>query len=715
MSSNPPDPERFDWQQAEAQLASPDDTDPAEAEAAPVPVDSPEAQRPDRVTLAGLRQAERRPILPAWLRSGRELGDMARWAAGFATHTSLYHACRLPAYAGRLAARNPHGLARTVGGWRRWLFDSEGQPLRRAAADRADAETYLKLARQRDRRVRWRAIVTTGLLLCLAATAVVLALVPPGARLLLVAVAVAVLGRLGQPADQPLIRRAVVVPKAPKLTSDQVVTAMGALGIAAINQALAKRPDASDWFVSPIHRDGPGWRADIDLPLGVIAGDVVKERARLASALRRKLGCVWPDGDPTAHEGRLVLWVGDRDLAEIRGKGLGWSLARSGAHDLFKPVPYGADPRGRPVAVPLIQHNVLIGSLPGQGKTGVVVVLACGVALDPLAELWIHELKGSGDLDALERVCHRFVSGIDDESIAYAATSLTLLREEVVRRTAALKQLPRDLCPDKRVTREIAERRQLGLHPLVCVIDECQNLFAHPVHGTQAGVDAEFIIKIGRAFGVILVLATQRPDKDSLPTGVSGNVSIRVCLKVAGQVENDMILGTGAYKRGLNAALFRPEIDAGIGYLLGATSVPTVACAAYLDVAARERVAARARALRERAGTLSGHALGEQPATVAVAASTSLLEDILAVTPTSEDKVWNQTTVARLAELRPEVYRGWSAEQLTLALKPFGVATRDTWGKTPAGEPANRKGFARQHVAEALATRRPPADPEAAA
>jgi S-DNA-T family DNA segregation ATPase FtsK/SpoIIIE len=32
-------------------------------------------------------------------------------------------------------------------------------------------------------------------------------------------------------------------------------------------------------------------------------------------------------------------------------------------------------------------HNVLIGSIPGQGKTVAVRVLSCGAALDPLAEL----------------------------------------------------------------------------------------------------------------------------------------------------------------------------------------------------------------------------------------------------------------------------------------------------------------------------------------
>ena len=44
-----------------------------------------------------------------------------------------------------------------------------------------------------------------------------------------------------------------------------------------------------------------------------------------------------------------------------------------------------------------------------------------------------------------------------------------------------------------------------------------------------------FVIKIGPAFGVMLDLATQRPDAKSLPTGVSGNVGLRFCLKVMGQ------------------------------------------------------------------------------------------------------------------------------------------------------------------------------------
>jgi DNA segregation ATPase FtsK/SpoIIIE, S-DNA-T family len=102
------------------------------------------------------------------------------------------------------------------------------------------------------------------------------------------------------------------------------------------------------------------------------------------------------------------------------------------------------------------------------------------VAHDPLAELWVHELKGSGDLDPLERVCHRFASGIHDEAFGYAAESLRPLRGEVERRAERLRALDRALCPDRRVTREIAARRSLKLWPVACFVDEVQNLMTHP-------------------------------------------------------------------------------------------------------------------------------------------------------------------------------------------------------------------------------------------
>ncbi|MEV4888758.1 cell division protein FtsK [Nonomuraea sp. NPDC055795] len=650
----------------------------------------------------------RQPIVPLWLRSRAEAVETLRWVGLHYAHVSGYQLARTPIYAGRLAARSPRGFVRMVGGLIRWTFDLEGEPVRLASVQKADPENYLKLSRQRDSRVRLRVWIAGLTLLVAVVVSIVVANQPTHLQWAALAAAIAFLGILGKPADKPLIDRAVLPSTVEKLTSDIVIRALTALSIPGINQAMTKNPKDAIRFVAPITRDGPGWRADIDLPYGVTVGDILDKRERMSGALRRPLGCIWPEGDSSIHEGRLILWVGDKDLSKTIVKS---PLLKAASHDVFKGIPFGNDPRGRLVTVPLIQHNILIGSLPGQGKTASVRDLGAGVVLDPTAEPWMHELKGTGDLDPYAPLCHRYVSGIEDEAIAYAANSLALLRKEVMRRSAALKSLPPDLCPDKRVTRQIANKRSLGLHPLVAIFDECQNLFAHPEYGAQAETDAEFIIKLGRALGVVLILATQRPDKDSLPTGISANVSIRFCLRVAGQIENDMILGTSAYKNGIRATVFVPEADAGTGYLVGATPMPKVVKSAYLDTPATQRIADRALALRKAAGTLSGYALGQEPDQVTP--SFDLLADILSVVAPSEAKVWNEVVVDRLGDLRPDAYGAWAVleggaktGQLTAALKPYGVKTMQVWG-TPAegGKSANRIGIARDDITTAVTKR----------
>ncbi|MER5464091.1 cell division protein FtsK [Streptomyces sp. NPDC002668] len=698
------EPDRSPDPGADAQLTGSADWDPDGAnDSRPTLVDRAEPTVSGPGLIDRIKGSKRLDVIPVWMKSVAEFKDGVKWLAGHAWHTVAFHAVRVPMlYVPKLIWRSPRGLVNGLGRIGRWAVDAEGEPLRQAEARRENSELYLKLSKQRDRRVRLRMLLTIlGALFALGVGLFLVYGAEPMTQLIAATVGVLGLGMLGAPADAPLATRAVIKTEVQKLTSDIVVKAMASIGIGQIASAVAKGLDGIK-FVGPITREGPGWRADIDLPLGVTVADVADRRARLASGLRRPLGCVWVDADPNEHEGRLILWVGDRDLSKTDK--VVWPLAKAGSHDIFKPIPFGMDPRGRAQAMPVIQHNMLFGSLPGQGKTSSVRVILSGAALDPTVELWPHELKGTGDADSFEPISHRFVSGIDDESIKYAADSMKLLREEVMRRAAAMKKLPRDLCPDKRVTRQIADKRSLKLWPLLAVFDECQNLFAHAKYGKQAGEDAEFVIKVGRALGVVLVLATQRPDKDSLPTGISGNVSIRFCLKVAGQIENDMILGTSAYKNGVRATAFRPEIDAGIGYLAGATTLPVVVRTAYLDTPATERIAQRALAARKAAGTLSGHALGEESQTAA-GPSYDLLADVAAVVPTTEERVWNERIAARLAELRPEVYGGWKGENVTSALKPHGIKTLGVAGMTDEGDRTTRRGIVRADLTKAIAER----------
>jgi S-DNA-T family DNA segregation ATPase FtsK/SpoIIIE len=515
------------------------------------------------------------------------------------------------------------------------------------------------------------------------------------------------LGVAGSPADRPLLDAAVVIPKAPRLTSEMVIRALGALGLAGINQALARDPKAVG-FVSPIHRDGPGWRADLDLPPGVTVGEVADRRDKLASGLGRPLGCVWPEGNPHIHPGRLTLWVGDQDMATTRQPP--WPLAKAGSVDLFAPFPFGTDQRGRKVPLTLLFASIVIGSIPRMGKTFAMRLALLAAALDTRAELHVYDLKGTGDFSVLEPVAHRYRAGDDDEDLAYALADLRELHGDLRRRARVIRELPRDKCPENKVTPELASMSSLRLHPVVLGVDECQRWFEHPAYGAELQAVCEDLVRRGPALGIVPIFATQRPDARSLPTAISANAVLRFCLKVMGQTENDMVLGTSMYRNGVRATMFA-RADRGIGYLAGEGDDPVIVRCFYVDAPAAERIVARARALRERAGTLSGHALGEDP--TAAAASFDLLGDVLAVVPADQAKCWNQTVVARLAELRPEVYGGWEAEQLTAALKPYGVSVGQVWGTDPGtGEGANRRGITRAHVLEAAERhRRRRADP----
>ncbi|QNA74184.1 cell division protein FtsK [Streptomyces sp. So13.3] len=646
--------------------------------------------------------AKRRQVLPDWLQSTAEFKAVATWAAGYVGHITAYHAVRSPIYAGTLALRAPAGAAKTIGGTLRWVADAEGAPVRADAVAREDAGDYLKLSRQRDARVKLRTLITVlSTVVGLGAALALWILAPTWLLVIASMVVTAALGWAGAPADSPVISRAVEVPKMQRLTSDIVLRALASISIAQINQAVAKGGPGFV-FTSPITRDGPGWRAEGDLPYGVTVSDVMDRRDRLASGLRRPLGCVWPEAVPDEHTGRLVLWVGDQDMS--KAKQPTWPLAKSGTVDLFKPVAFGTDQRGRWVELTLMYIAAVIGAIPRMGKTFLLRLLLLIAALDPRAELHTYDLKGTGDLDPVgEKVSHRHRAGDDDADIEYAIADLRALREELRRRAKMIRSLPRDICPESKVTSELASKKSLGLHPIVIGVDECQVWFEHPKYGAEFEEICTDLVKRGPATGIVLLLATQRPDKDALPTGISANASARFCLKVMGQIENDMVLGTGSYKRGVRATMFA-WADKGIHYFVGEGADARIVRSVYADAPTVEVIALRARKARERAGTLSGHALGEEPE-VTTGPAFDLLADILAVVPAEEPKAWSETVLSRLAELRPAVYGGWEPDQLTGVLKPLGVATGQVWGKTEDGKGANRRGVTRSDITAAVTKR----------
>ncbi|MEU6527855.1 cell division protein FtsK [Streptomyces sp. NPDC046928] len=665
-----------------------------DATQAPVPVDNPALPAP------GVASEKRRPIVAPWLRSRRDLAATVGRATGHAWYATAYHGLRSPWYAVQLGLMAPRGAARLAASTNRWVWDREAAPLRDHAVRAEDAEEYMRLARLRAGRVRLR-----GLVVAVAAAfglnfALFLYVMAPAYLWAFAAGGILTLGYFGQQPDAPVIGPAVMRTELQKLTGTIVLRALDSIGNAKISAAIKKGGDMNGMrFTSEITRDGPGYRADLDLPYGVVPEDVMEERQALASALRRKLGCVWPSGDPDEHEGRLILWVGDKPMNETTKPP--WPLLREGEVDLFKPVVFGNDQRMRDMFVTLMFASIVIGSIPRMGKTFLLRLLLLIAALDPRAELYAFDFKGTGDLGPLEPVCHRYRSGEDDEDLLYVLHAMRELKEELRRRAKVIRSLPKSRCPESKVTPALASDKSLGLHPIVVGFDECQVPFEHEKYGAELESIATDLAKRGPALGIVGMFATQRPDAKSLPPGISANAVLRFCLKVMGHTANDMVLGTGAYKAGVRATMFSRS-DRGICWMSGEGDDPVIVASAFVDGPGAEGVVARARELREAYGNVTGHALGQGPSQ---SRGMDVLGDVAKVFRADEEQLWCERIAARLAESWPDVYGQWTTANVAPALKPWGVATADVWATADDGKGTTKRGIKRADVHAAITRR----------
>jgi S-DNA-T family DNA segregation ATPase FtsK/SpoIIIE len=373
--------------------------------------------------------------------------------------------------------------------------------------------------------------------------------------------------------------------------------------------------------------------------------------------------------------------------------------------DLFQPAPFGTDQRGRWVSLTLMFTSAAIGAIPRMGKTFALRELLLIAGLDPRSELHCYDLKGTGDLSPLACLAHRYRAGDDDEDIDYALADMRALRAELRRRAKVIRELPRHQCPENKVTPDLASDRRHGLHPVVIGVDECQIWFEHPTYGKEFEDICTDLVKRGPALGFVLIVATQRPDAKSLPTGISANVSTRFCLKVLGWRENDMVLGTGQHGNGAQATMFAWK-DKGIGYLIGEGADARIARTVYLDGPATETIALRARAAREKAGLLTGHAIGED-GQHDPAQRVNVARDAAGMFTNSEDKLWSEIVLARLTERWPDRYTGWTPTSLAAALKPHGVRPEQVWATDPdTGTERNRRGYTLTALTHATTTER---------
>ncbi|WDZ87160.1 FtsK/SpoIIIE domain-containing protein [Micromonospora cathayae] len=338
----------------------------------------------------------------------------------------------------------------------------------------------------------------------------------------------------------------------------------------------------------------------------------------------------------------------------------------------------------------LFERNFLIGGQPGSGKSYAARTLLTIAMLDPTVELKVAEFKGVGDFLDVAPLCSTYVVGVDDEAFETGSSIIAWALAECERRgKRILDAKKRGEAPRGKVTPELAAKPGSGLHPVFILLDEVHELFAAE---PDAAAACERAIKRGRALGIIFCLATQIPDKDSLPPNITRCITTRWCLSVLGQVENDMILGTGAYKRGFTGTVYRPGVDAGWGVMVGVDKPGS----ARSFFPTPEVTAAIVR----RAGQLRGKTVvGEDVERVQ---ARDMLADARAVLQPGESGLPWAVLAERLAAQWPEMYAEITADMVRESLARYGVDSQDV---KPKGSRSNVKG-ARRTALDAAQRRR---------
>lgn len=265
-----------------------------------------------------------------------------------------------------------------------------------------------------------------------------------------------------------------------------------------------------------------------------------------------------------------------------------WPLAGAGGPlSLWDAIPMGVDEFGGTVTMALPERNLLLGGEPGAGKSAALSLVLATAALDPTVRLWLLDGKRV-ELAAWEPRAERLAGPDVDEAIAL----LEAVQQEMEARY-------RDLLA--RGARKIAPGDGLPLHVVAC--DELA-FYLTVEDRKQRTRFAELLrdlVARGRAAGVIVVAATQKPAADVVPSALRDLFGFRLAMRCTTRDASDTILGQGWATNGYSAATIAPD-QRGIGFLLAEDGLPRRMRAFYLEDQAVDELARRANELRNGSG-----------------------------------------------------------------------------------------------------------------
>ena len=272
-----------------------------------------------------------------------------------------------------------------------------------------------------------------------------------------------------------------------------------------------------------------GWSLSVRAPRGADAGLIAHAARRIGSTLGRSEVAVSLDG---ADAGRAVV-----EVTEGADPLTGPSRPRPATPvaTVTAGAPFGLDEAGRPVVLPLVESSGLIGGRPGAGKSVGLSLIAAAAVEAPDAVLWVIDLKGGVELGPWLPATDR--AATTDEGAAELLSSAV------------------DLMAARLIALATAGRRKIDpteAEPLVVlVVDELAEL------GPENMATLRRLVALGRAAGVSVWAATQRPSADLVPTSLRGLFRLAVGFPTRRRRDSDVILGDGWAADGVDASTLK--------------------------------------------------------------------------------------------------------------------------------------------------------------
>ncbi|MEU0156906.1 FtsK/SpoIIIE domain-containing protein [Micromonospora fulviviridis] len=235
---------------------------------------------------------------------------------------------------------------------------------------------------------------------------------------------------------------------------------------------------------------------------------------------------------------------------------------------MFDPIFIGIDEFGQPVYLDVIYRNLLTAGEPGGGKSGLINNICGHAALCDNTRLVLFDAK-LVELGPWRDLADAFIGPDIDQGIEVLRRLLVVATN---RYTWLLANRRRKLAPGDGMSVIVTIIDELAMYSTVLGTKTQQEEFSSLLRG---------LVSLGRACGMPVVAATQRPSWDIIPASLRDLFGYRAAFRCTSLNSSNIILGQGWAEQGYTASDISPT-NQGAAYLLAEGGVPRRIKAAYL-------------------------------------------------------------------------------------------------------------------------------------